>query len=70
MKFYFFLLLNNGIASHSTPPVLASARPVSDAPVLKVMDCIAITVPLNTEVVPKVAELPTCQKKGEALSSG
>jgi hypothetical protein len=26
------------------------------------MDCIAITVPLNTEVVPKVAELPTCQK--------
>src|SRR5436190_12190315 len=48
------------------PPVLASALPVSVAPVLKVMDCIAITVPLKTEVVPNVAELPTCQKILEA----
>ena len=43
-------------------PVLASALPSSVAPVSNVMDCIAITVPLKTEVVPKVAELPTCQK--------
>ena len=45
-----------------TPPVLAKALPSRVAPVLNVMDCIAITVPLKTEVVPKVAELPTCQK--------
>ena len=48
------------------PPFLASALPSSVAPVLNVMDCIAITVPLKTEVVPKVAELPTCQKMLEA----
>ena len=30
------------------------------------MDCIAKTVPLKTEVVPKVAELPTCQKMLDA----
>lgn len=30
------------------------------------MDCMARTVPLNTVVVPKVAELPTCQKILEA----
>ena len=49
-----------------TAPVLANALPSSVAPVLKVMDCIAITVPLKTEVVPKVAELPTCQKMLDA----
>lgn len=38
-------------------PVLASALPSSVAPVFKVMDCSAITVPLKTEVVPDVAEL-------------
>ena len=46
----------------TTAPVLASALPSRLAPVLNVMDCIAITVPLKTEVVPNVAELPTCQK--------
>src|SRR3954469_9577695 len=30
------------------------------------MDCMAITVPLKTEVVPNVAELPTCQKMFDA----
>src|SRR5450759_3109305 len=45
-----------------TPPFRANALPSSVAPVLKVMDSNAITVPLKTEVVPKVAELPTCQK--------
>ena len=43
-------------------PVVAKALPSSVAPVLNVMDCMAITVPLKTQVVPKVAELPTCQK--------
>ena len=49
-----------------TAPVLANALPSSVAPVLKVMDSIAKTVPLKTEVVPKVAELPTCQKMFDA----
>ena len=49
-----------------TAPVLANPLPSNVAPVLKVMDCMAITVPLKTEVVPNVAELPTCQKMLEA----
>ena len=49
-----------------TPAFLANALPSSVAPVLKVMDSNAITVPLKTEVVPKVAELPTCQKMLDA----
>jgi hypothetical protein len=51
------------------PPFLARALPVSVAPVLNVIDCIAIMVPLKTEVVPNVAELPTCQKMFEADAS-
>lgn len=47
-------------------PVLASILPSTVAPVFNVMDCMARTVPLNTVVVPKVAELPTCQKILEA----
>ena len=49
-----------------TAPVLANALPSSVAPVLKEMDCIAIIVPLKAELVPKVAELPTCQKMLDA----
>jgi len=45
-----------------TPPILANALPSSVAPVAKVIVCIANIVPLKTEVVPNVAELPTCQK--------
>jgi len=44
------------------PPVLANALPSSVAPVLKVMVCITRIVPLKTDVVPKVAELPASQK--------
>ena len=43
-------------------PVRASALPLSVAPVLKVIDCMARIVPLKTEVVPNVADVPTCQK--------
>ena len=43
-------------------PILANPLPSSVAPVLNVMDCIARIVPLKTDVVPKVAEVPTCQK--------
>lgn len=45
-----------------TDPVRAKILPSILAPVFNVMDCMAITVPLNTLVVPNVAELPTCQK--------
>ena len=44
------------------PPVLVNAGPLSVAPVLNVIDSMANILPLKTEVVPKVAELPTCQK--------
>ena len=44
-----------------TPPILASALPSKLAPVSKVIDCIARIFPLKAEVVPNVAELPTCQ---------
>ena len=50
-------------------PVRASTLPSTVAPVFSVMDCIARTVPLKTLVVPKVAELPTCQKMLEAKAS-
>jgi len=53
--FYFFTMV---LASITTAPVRASAFPSSEAPVWKVMDCIAMMVPLKTEVVPNVAELP------------
>lgn len=43
------------------PAVLANALPFRDAPVSKVIACIAIIVPSKEEVVSKVAELPTCQ---------
>lgn len=49
-----------------TDPVLANTLPSTVAPVFNVMDCMASTVPLNTLVVPNVAELPTCQKMLDA----
>ena len=45
-----------------TAPTCASARPSRVEPVFIVMEAYAIMVPLKTEVVPRVAELPTCQK--------
>ena len=54
------------LAAIVTPPVRAKALPSSVAPVLKVIDCIAKIVPLNTEVEPNVTELPTCQKMFDA----
>ena len=56
------------LPSRVTAPVRASALPLSVAPVLNEMDCIAIMVPIKTEVVPKVAELPTCQNMLDAFA--
>ena len=61
--FYCFTIV---LASIVMAPVLVNALPVRVAPVLKEMDSIAMTVPLKSQVVPKVAELPTCQKILEA----
>ena len=41
--------------ANTIPAVLESALPLRVAPVSKVIDCIVMIVPLNAEVVPKVA---------------
>jgi hypothetical protein len=47
--------------SSETAPFRANARPVSPAPVFRVMLVSARMFPRNVELVPSVAELPTCQ---------
>lgn len=44
-----------------TAPDLAIARPLTVAPVPREIDACARIVPLNTDAVLSVAELPTCQ---------
>jgi hypothetical protein len=51
-----------GLLSKLTAPLRAKALPSRVAPVWSVMDCSAMTVPLKMEFVPRVAELPVCQK--------
>jgi hypothetical protein len=48
--------------SNVTAPFRASVLPSRFTPVVTVIDVNAIMFPLNTEFVPRVAELPTCQK--------
>ena len=45
-----------------TAPSRASKRPRTTAPVVAVMLVMAMMVPRNCEPVPRVAELPICQK--------
>ena len=45
-----------------TPPFRARSLPATDAPVPAVIDVSAMIVPSNTDAVPSVAELVTCQK--------
>ena len=52
--------------SNVTAPFLASARPSRLTPVVIVIDVSAMMFPLKTEFVPRVAELPTCQKTLQA----
>ena len=49
------------LVSRVTEALRASNRPVTVAPVVAAMDVNANTVPTNTEFVPSVAELVTCQ---------
>ena|SRR5580692_3414058 len=49
------------LASMVTAPLMARARPLIVAPVFNVIDVVAMIVPAKLVVVPRVAELPTCQ---------
>jgi hypothetical protein len=51
-----------------TAPVWACTRPLRVAPVLSVAEASARIVPTNAVDVPKVAELPTCQKTLQACA--
>lgn len=51
-----------------TSPVLARSRPVTVAPVEAVIDWAARIVPWNAALVPRLAELPTCQNTLQALA--
>src|ERR1700719_1267321 len=56
------------LVSNVTAAVPAHSRPSTVAPVVTVMEAKARMFPLNTEPVPNVAELPTCQKTLAALA--
>src|SRR5882762_8072700 len=49
------------LESKVTLAVRASSRPSTVAPFCRVIEAKARMLPLNTELGPKVAELPTCQ---------
>src|SRR5438477_537598 len=49
-------------APEALPPAPANNLPLTMAPLFTVMETAARIFPLKTLVVPKVAELPTCQK--------
>ena len=56
------------LESRVTAAVRANSRPSTAAPVVTVMEAKARMFPLNTEPVPRVAELPTCQNTLAALA--
>ena len=51
-----------------TVPVRADSLPSKVAPAFSVIDSSASMLPLNAELDPKVAEVPTCQKTLKALA--
>jgi hypothetical protein len=56
------------LVSRVTAPVLAKARPIIVAPVVTVIDVSAMMVPMKWVLVPKVADLVTCQKTLQGLA--
>jgi hypothetical protein len=56
------------LEANVTAAVNANNLPSTVAPVFSEIDSSAIIVPLKTEVVPRVAEVPTCQKMFEAFA--
>src|ERR1700733_948258 len=51
-----------------TAPLCANSLPFTMEPALSVMDWLARMLPLKTELAPRVAEVPTCQKTLKALA--
>jgi hypothetical protein len=60
--------LTTRLSSKVTAAVRANNLPLTVVPVVAVIDASARIVPLNTVPVPRVAELPTCQKMLHALA--
>ena len=58
------------LSSIVTAPLIARARPFTVAPVFSVIDVVARIDPAKSLVVPKVAELPTCQNTLHACARG
>jgi hypothetical protein len=58
----------NVLLFNETWPVLARARPLTDAPALTVIEVEARIVPTNADEVPNVAELPTCHTTLQACA--
>ena len=56
------------LLSSDTCPLRARARPWTTVPVVTLIDVNAMIVPRNTEFVPNVAELPTCQNTLHAVA--
>ena len=56
------------LPSMVTAAILANNLPSTEAPVFTAIDWSAIMVPFITEVVPKVADVPTCQKILDAFA--
>lgn len=54
------------LVSRVTAPLRARTRPFTVAPVVRVIEVRAKIFPLKAEPVPRVAELPTCQKMLQA----
>jgi hypothetical protein len=50
------------LSSNVTAPLRASIRPLTVAPVFRVIEVRAMRVPTKLVVVPRVADEPTCQK--------
>jgi hypothetical protein len=59
----------NTLLSRVTLPLRASARPSILAPVLREMEVSAMIVPTNRVLVPRVADVPTCQKTWQLCAS-
>jgi hypothetical protein len=56
------------LVSRVTSPLRASSRPSMVTPVVAAIDVRARMVPTKVELVPSVAELPTCQNTLQALA--
>ncbi len=56
------------LSSIVTAPPSARTRPFTVAPVFRVIEVVARIVPAKSVVVPRVAELPTCQNTLQACA--